>query len=1620
MTDKKKQFEGAGAGGSSAQQEARKPVESPNTIQSNAVGEIIDAISEGEIEGFATTNPLESIYYNGTPVKSPGSTTTNFENTEVEYVVGTPDQAPLNSGIDAAEDPSASNTFNVNVELKTTTPWTQQISNTLVDAVKVVIKYPALYEKNLENGDTNPTDVSIRFFIQAAGDVIYSVVDFGGYESLYDKTNSAYQRQFTINLKKYGNPPYNIRVERLTADSTSQNIANQTFIDNYTEVVYSKIKYTNTAVVRSKFNAKHFKTIPSRGYLLKGIKCKVPNATVYDPIARTYTNAFWDGTFQLSWTRNPVWILYDLLINKRYGVGNRISEANIDKYQFFSIAKYCDELVSDGKGGQEHRYSADISIQKNIPAKDLLQDIANIFDGLIFWAGNQVFLTVDSPSDPVALYTPANVVDGKFNYTSSSKQARANKLSIVWNNPDDNFRPAFEYVEDTVAISQHGPIEDRIVILGCTSQAQARRKGNKILSSNRNETRAVSFRIGQNGLGIVPGDVIEISDPLKTGGYKNHGRTIAASTGTDTIKLDRDVTLDLGKTYKLIIYDIDYNVQRLDILNTDGTYTELNVGTLVNDIPANAVFAIYDVNNATTQKYKVTTIQENVGDNDQPDGTYNVNANLYSDQKYIDGDQPGLLGNYSKPVIGNYGTIAPVTNLHIQEGTLLLENRYERFLDVFFNGLDEADYYILKWQKDGGDFVEERTNSYSFRINDLQKGIYKIRVYAVSLAGALSAATEVIHTASDFIDISLLTINNLQTTSGSTTEFSGRDIDIEWTDNSDALMNIQNLNYTTGPSGETRFFKDYQIKIIDPSSQVVLRTEYQTTNNYTYTFEKNTTDGGPRRTVKIQIAGRGYYGNIGPASEITVNNPAPSNLYTGITLTPGIEQFMGEFTPPVDVDYNRTRVYASQTSGFIKDSTTLIYEGSDRLFNYIVPAAGQWFVVFQAIDDFGPTGANYTAEFSVTVNTLDVTNEVNNILSDPGRTGDVIVEANRFLVVEPGQTTPQTAVFGVASVNGQTKVGIHGDLLIDGTVLTNSLAANAVTANKINVANLSAISANMGTVTAGTFRTAATGYRAEMSDLTGGNTFPFWYGTGVKNAQNGLFYVDNAGNAVFKGSLEAATGSFKGSIHVNNGVFSVDNTGHVEAKSITIRDSANNIIMSSGTGVEWSYLNNVPPEIRTNPNNLLSNSSLRWNTKEWLTFSAAHSGNENTKVFRNGDLGYALVNGVFNDIGICGSNLYQDWTPNNGNAPYSTFVVHQNGSQQTIGASNAFFHLYCTGTDNLVPVTPGKWYEVYFCVQAHRCDVYCYIDWFDANGININPLTSIVYMERSEGDLTTLQGFGSVSNYAGNGQAGKNPDGWIQIGYRRQAPPGAVSAGVHIVKKPTITGQNDSYMFVNRPYFGESHAEQTVHSKYMAGSESSNFRITSNTVSTYIDNAAIKNAQIANAAIDNAKIGDGQITTAKIANAQITSAKIADLAVNTLLIAGQAVTIPTSVIIVAATGFATGWRSVASLAITNNHSEPVQYHLTFGFCFYDEDSTEPVQMQLTSSANGTVYPAAIVGRGYLSNTTGTYAVGGSASGAVNIVLQAGQATTLTLYGFRGNGWTCRYSHRFITATAHKR
>jgi hypothetical protein len=450
---------------------------------------------------------------------------------------------------------------------------------------------------------------------------------------------------------------------------------------------------------------------------------------------------------------------------------------------------------------------------------------------------------------------------------------------------------------------------------------------------------------------------------------------------------------------------------------------------------------------------------------------------------------------------------------------------------------------------------------------------------AVNIAGKYSSSITISHVVGKLYLISAVSVTNLALPSGNNT-FVGRNAHLSWTTDASAVLG----SFATASGGQSPWFRDFEVRVFNGATLV--RTEYLTQNFYTYSFEKNTEDGGPRRTFTVKVRARDYYGNYSGEATITPTNPAPVN-FGSVEYTPGQGIIFLKYTKPTDPDYRYTRIYASLTAGFTPGPTNLVGETTDRVTSF--PAeAGTWKVRLEGVDEFGPAGVFSTETVVIVDVGTDIEEQVNAILEDPGRLGDVVVEATRFLIVSPSTTAPLTAVFGVGTIDGVAKVGIKGTVVIDGSLHGRSITANSITANRLSVSELSAVSADMGMITAGTFRTApGTGYRVEMSDV---GSFPIWYGTGTKNTTNGLFYVDTAGNAVFKGTLSgvdgifsgtlsAATGTFAGlvsggSINIGSGNFAVDAAGNAEAKHLTIRKPNGDIIFDIN-GMPGSHLNQL-------------------------------------------------------------------------------------------------------------------------------------------------------------------------------------------------------------------------------------------------------------------------------------------------------------------------------------------------------------------------------------------------------------------------------------------------------------
>lgn len=424
-----------------------------------------------------------------------------------------------------------------------------------------------------------------------------------GTDIISGKTTSRYQRSYLVKLD--GEGPWDIRVRRITADSTSSALQNKTYWDSYTEVVEQKLRYPNSALVGISIDAAQFKSIPTRGYDVKLLKVKIPSN--YDPVRRTYTGE-WDGTFApATWTDNPAWCWYDLVTNKRYGLGDFINEDQVDKWTLYSIAQYCDEFVSDGFGGTEPRFTCNVYLQTREDAYKVINSLASIFRAMTYWATGAVIPVQDAPSDPIALFTAANVVDGLFNYSGTALRTRHTVALVTWNDPSDAYRQKVEYVEDHEGIIKLGVVQTEFVAVGCTSRGQAHRIGKWLLYSERMETEVVTFRTGLAGTPVYPGAVIKTQDQARSG-VRFGGRVLAATV--DEITIDSSVTIDVGKSYTLSLMLPDGTVEDRAIANGAGPTSVLTPVTPFTAAPQVHAMWVLAASDLVPELWRVISVAE--------------------------------------------------------------------------------------------------------------------------------------------------------------------------------------------------------------------------------------------------------------------------------------------------------------------------------------------------------------------------------------------------------------------------------------------------------------------------------------------------------------------------------------------------------------------------------------------------------------------------------------------------------------------------------------------------------------------------------------------------------------------------------------------------------------------------------------------------------------------------------------------------------------------------------------------------------------------------------------------------------------------------------------------------
>ncbi|WOB89502.1 DUF1983 domain-containing protein [Providencia sp. PROV175] len=696
-------------GGSS---KPRTPVEQKDSLLSESTAKILLALSEGEIAGGLDDT---RIFLDDTPIANADGSK-NFEGVTWEFRAGTEHQEYI-QGI-----PSVDNEFSVGMELKDDQPYVRTINNLQLSALRIRLAIPQFMQQH-DNGDT--TGYRVDYVIELS-------TDGAGYKevvkSAFDgKTTSEYQRTHRVDLPK-ANTGWQVRVRRLTKNQNNARIADRINIAAVAEVIDAKLRYPNTALLFITFNARQFNNrIPKISVRPKGgILVKVP--TNYDPINRTYSGV-WDGTFKLAATNNPAWVFYDLVLNNRYGCGDRIKASQVEKWDLYKIAQYCDELVPDGRGGdgKEPRFLCDVYIQSQEAAYTVLRDIAAIFRGMTYWSDNKVNAIADMPSTIFRTFTNANIVGGKPSYSGGSIQNRYTQALVSFTNIDNHSNDDVEPIADLKLQRRYGVRKLELSAIGCTRRTEANRRGRWALLTNAND-RMISFATGLEGAIPSPGHIIAVADSSLAG--RNTGGRISSVEGRK-ITLDRTTSIKAG----------DRLIVNLPSGGSEGrTVTAVNkkvvtVSVEYSQVPQKEAVWVVDSDDLAVQLYRVINISDN-GDN-----TYTINGTIHNPDNYDHIDSGARIDERPITVIPPNVQPAP-KNVRISSYSQVDQGIAFTTLRVDWEAAESAIAYEAEWRRDNGNWINApRTSTLGFEVNGIYAGRYQVRVRAINASEISSVWT---------------------------------------------------------------------------------------------------------------------------------------------------------------------------------------------------------------------------------------------------------------------------------------------------------------------------------------------------------------------------------------------------------------------------------------------------------------------------------------------------------------------------------------------------------------------------------------------------------------------------------------------------------------------------------------------------------------------------------------------------------------------------------------------------------------------------------------------------------------------------------------------------------------
>lgn len=678
---------GGSSGGSS-----HTPVEAPESGRSSQRVKIVEVISEGQIGGLV--NGLKSVYLDNTPIQNLDDTY-NFKNVEAEGRLGTQDQDVM-SDFDTTEKE-----VSVGAEVRKTTPLTRTVTDANVTRLRLTLGVQSLFKQE-DNGDTNGASVDFKITV---GNATYNLNINGKYSSQYLRT---------IYIENLPQVPFTVRVERLNADSDSQRLQNKTVWASYTEIIDTDFAYPNTAYVGIKFNSENFSSIPTRGYEIFGIEVKLPSN--YDPETRKYTG-LWDGTFKIAWTNNPAWVLFDILTNKRYGLGERLGDFGVDKWALYSIAQYCDQLVPDGYGNMEPRFTCNIWMTEQRSAYDVISDLCSIFRGIPVWNGTEMTFIIDRPADPVWTYTNANVINGEFSRQYSAKKSRHNAIQVEYKDKDNAYQSAIEYVSDNDLIRKNGFNLLKVTAFGCTSRGQAHRTGRWILETEKLETETVTFSVGSEGLMHIPGDIIRVTDNHFAG--TNLGGRVLSVSGK-VVTVDREITLPANSYFSYINAEAKHASIKITKING----SKLTLETAPVGLKEYDVYSISS-QKVTSRLYRCMTITEE-------DGTYTITALQHEPQKEAIVDNGASFEPVATSLLS--GGLQKVSNADVS----LSENGVEITFDYAANTTTAVKYQVKLYRN--GELYRQLVDVTDTKLtfSNLPDGSYTVEIRAKNERGQLS------------------------------------------------------------------------------------------------------------------------------------------------------------------------------------------------------------------------------------------------------------------------------------------------------------------------------------------------------------------------------------------------------------------------------------------------------------------------------------------------------------------------------------------------------------------------------------------------------------------------------------------------------------------------------------------------------------------------------------------------------------------------------------------------------------------------------------------------------------------------------------------------------------------